>query len=46
MTNAAETWWNRIAAGFTQSPVPHVTDTELALVILLAVALALPRGTG
>jgi len=45
MTNAAETWWNRIAAGFTQSPVPHVTGTELALVILLAVALSLPRVT-
>ncbi|HET9348709.1 MAG TPA: M50 family metallopeptidase, partial [Arthrobacter sp.] len=45
MTNAAETWWTRIVAGFTHSPVPHVTGTELALVILLAVALSLPRVT-
>jgi hypothetical protein len=45
MTGAAETWWSRIVAGFTQSPVPHVTGTELALVVLLAVALSLPRTT-
>lgn len=45
MTDAAETWWTRIVAGFTQSPVPHVTGTELALVVLIAVALSLPRMT-
>lgn len=45
MTDAAETWWTRIVAGFSQSPVPHVTGTELALVVLLAVALSLPRMT-
>jgi hypothetical protein len=45
MTDAAGTWWDRIAAGFTQSPVPHVTGTELALVVLLAVVLSLPQVT-
>ncbi|MCB5283295.1 MULTISPECIES: M50 family metallopeptidase [unclassified Arthrobacter] len=45
MTNAAETWWSRILAGFTHSPLPHVTGIELALVVLLAVALSLPRVT-
>jgi len=43
--NLAETWWSRIIAGFTHSPVPHVTGTELAVVILLAVAMSLPRAT-
>ena len=43
--NAAGTWWDRIIAGFAQGPVPHVTGTELALVVLLAVALSLPRVT-
>ncbi|MET1064432.1 MAG: M50 family metallopeptidase [Arthrobacter sp.] len=45
MTDAAGTWWSRIVAGFTHSPVPQVTGAELALVILLAVALSLPRVT-
>lgn len=45
MTDAAETWWSRIVAGFTHSPVPHVTGTELVLVVLLAVVLSLPRVT-
>ena len=45
MTDAFGTWWSRIAAGFTHSPVPHVTGTELALVALLAVVLSLPRAT-
>lgn len=45
MTDAAQTWWARILAGFTQSPVPHVTATELVLVVLLAVVLSLPRVT-
>ncbi|WP_427131687.1 M50 family metallopeptidase [Pseudarthrobacter sp. S9] len=43
--NLAETWWSRIIAGFAHSPSPHVTSTELAVVILLAVALSLPRAT-
>jgi len=41
--NPAGTWWDRIMSGFGQSPVPHVTGTELAVVLLLAVALSLPR---
>ncbi|MCB5274854.1 hypothetical protein BJG92_02392 [Arthrobacter sp. SO5] len=45
MNNPAVTWWDRIVSGFTQAPVPHVTGTELALVVLLAVALSLPRVT-
>lgn len=45
MTDPAGTWWARIVAGFSQSPVPQVTGTELALVILAAVALSLPRVT-
>ncbi|MDQ0850257.1 hypothetical protein QFZ65_002195 [Arthrobacter sp. B3I9] len=43
--NLAGTWWDRTVAGFTQSPLPHVTGTELVLVVLLAVALSLPRAT-
>jgi hypothetical protein len=43
--NPAGTWWDRIVAGFTQSPLPHVTGAELALVVLLAIALSLPRAT-
>ncbi len=43
--NAAGTWWDRIVAGFSQSPLPHVTGTELAVVMLLAIALSLPRVT-
>jgi hypothetical protein len=45
MNNAAEAWWQRIAAGFSHSPAPAVTGTELAVVVLLAVALSLPRAT-
>lgn len=45
MTDAAQTWWSRIVAGFTHSPVPHVTGTELVLVVLLAVGLSMPRLT-
>ena len=43
--NLAQTWWDRIVAGFTHAPIPHVTGTELVLVILLAVAVSLPRAT-
>ncbi|MDQ0821072.1 hypothetical protein QFZ79_003445 [Arthrobacter sp. V4I6] len=43
--NLAGTWWDRIIAGFSQSPLPHVTGTELGMVMLLAVALSLPRAT-
>ena len=43
--NLALTWWERILAGFTHSPSPHVTSTELVAVILLAVAVSLPRLT-
>lgn len=41
----AATWWDRIVAGFTQSPLPQVTAAELAVVVLLAVAVSLPRAT-
>ena len=44
-TGLAATWWDRIVAGFTQSPLPQVTATELAVVVLLAVAVSLPRAT-
>jgi Peptidase M50B-like len=43
MTNVADTWWQKIISGFTQSPSPQVTTTELLLVILIATALSLPR---
>jgi hypothetical protein len=43
--NPAGTWWDRIVSGFSQAPLPHVTGTELGLVILVAVALSLPRVT-
>jgi Peptidase M50B-like len=43
--NPAGTWWDRIISGFGQAPLPHVTGSELALVMLLAVALSLPRAT-
>lgn len=43
--NIAGAWWDRILAGFTHSPSPHVTGTELTVVILLAVAVSLPRIT-
>lgn len=43
--NPAGIWWDRIVSGFSQAPLPHVTGTELGLVILVAVALSLPRVT-
>ncbi|MGY2746610.1 M50 family metallopeptidase [Pseudarthrobacter sp. O4] len=43
--NPAGTWWDRIVSGFSQSQLPHVTGTELAVVMLLAVALSLPSAT-
>lgn len=43
--NLAATWWDRIVGGFSRSPVPEVTATELAVVILIAVAVSLPRVT-
>lgn len=43
--NFAVTWWDRIVAGFTQSPLPQVTGTELGVVVLLAVAVSLPRAS-
>ena len=43
--NLAVTWWERIVAGFTHAPSPHVTSTELVVVIVLAVAVSLPRLT-
>ncbi|QYF90264.1 M50 family metallopeptidase [Arthrobacter sp. PAMC25284] len=43
--NPAETWWDRILAGFTHAPSPQVTGTELAVVILFAVAVSLPRAS-
>lgn len=43
--NLVQTWWDRIVAGFTHAPSPHVTSTELVVVILLAVAISLPRLT-
>ena len=45
MTDAAGTWWDRICRRLHPSPVPHVTGTELALAVLLAVVLSLPRVT-
>ena len=44
-SNFAQTWWDRIVAGFTHASIPHVTSTELVVVILLAVAVSLPRRT-
>ena len=41
--NLALTWWERIVAGFTHAPSPHVSSIELVAVILLAVAVSLPR---
>lgn len=39
----AGTWWQRILGGFSHSPAPVVTGTELLLIIAVAVALSLPR---
>jgi hypothetical protein len=43
--NLAGTWWDRIISGFSQSPLPDVTGTELTVVMLLAVLVSLPRVT-
>ena len=41
--NLALAWWERIVAGFTHASSPHVSSAELVAVILLAVAVSLPR---
>ncbi len=43
--NPAETWWDLILAGFSHAPRPEVTGTELFVVVLLAVAVSLPRAS-
>lgn len=45
MSNMADTLWQRMISGFTQSPSPHVTTVELLLVVLVATALSLPRAS-
>ncbi|MFE4544010.1 M50 family metallopeptidase [Arthrobacter sp. NPDC056727] len=40
-----EQWWDRVAAGFTQTVVPTVSVTELLAVVLIAAALSVPRAT-
>jgi hypothetical protein len=43
MTDVAGSLWDKIVAGFSLSPSPQVTATELVLVIALATAVSLPR---
>lgn len=38
-------WWERITSGFALAPEPDVTVTELVLILLVAVGLAVPRIT-
>jgi len=38
-----EQWWDRVAAGFTQTAVPSVSVTELLAVVLIAAMLSVPR---
>lgn len=40
-----EQWWDRVAAGFTQTAVPSVSVTELVAVVLIAAVLSVPRAT-
>lgn len=40
-----EQWWDRVAAGFTQTAVPSVSVTELLAVVLIAAVLSVPRAT-
>ncbi|MBD1542707.1 M50 family metallopeptidase [Arthrobacter sp. IA7] len=40
-----EQWWDRVAAGFTQTAVPAVSVTELLAVVLIAAALSVPNVT-
>ena len=40
-----EQWWDRVAAGFTQTAVPAVSVTELVAVLLIAAVLSVPRAT-
>lgn len=45
MTDVAGSLWDRIVSGFSLSPSPQVTATELVIVIVLATALSLPRAS-
>ena len=38
-------WWDRVAAGFTQTAVPSVSVTELLAVVLIAAVLSVPRAS-
>lgn len=38
-------WWERIIAGFTRSQPPELSLTEVAVVLLIAAALAIPRAS-
>ncbi|MBG6181065.1 M50 family metallopeptidase [Arthrobacter sp. CAN_A1] len=40
-----ETWWTRFLDGFAQAAPPDITLIELAIVVLTAAALSLPRST-
>ncbi|MBP2217256.1 M50 family metallopeptidase [Arthrobacter sp. CAN_C5] len=40
-----ETWWNRIVEGFARAEPPEVTAVELAIMVLAAAALSIPRFT-
>ena len=40
-----EQWWDRVAAGFTQTAVPAVSIAELLAVVLIAAALSVPNAT-
>lgn len=40
-----ETWWNRILDGFARAEPPEITAVELAIMVLAAAALSIPRST-
>lgn len=40
-----ETWWNRILDGFARAEPPEITAVELAIMVLAAAALSIPRPT-
>ena len=45
MKELTDLWWDRIISGFTHAAEPRVTLLELALILVAAAALAVPRIT-
>lgn len=40
-----QTWWNRILEGFARAEPPEITAAQLAIMVLAAAALSIPRPT-